>query len=79
MGDEVGGRWSSETRQFLTALSLAKSRNAAATALQRRRGNMLGCCAARAVTERLLGRMGAPGADGEPPIVHEVVCDHRYA
>ena len=52
LGGEVAGRWSSETRQFLTALSRAKSR-------RRRWGNMLGCCAARAVVESLLGRKGA--------------------
>ena len=86
LGGEVAGRWSSETRKFLTALSRAKSRDApevlrksAETAWRRRWGNMLGCCAARAVAESLLGRKGAPGADGESPSVHEVVCDFRYA
>ena len=86
LGGEVAGRWSSETRQFLTALSRAKSRSApevlrksAETAWRRRWGNMLGCCAAWVVAESLLGGKGAPGADGESPSVHEVVCDHRHA
>ena len=61
VGGEVGGRWSSETCQFLTALSPTKSRETpdilrqgSDSAWRRRWGGVLACSAAWALAEPLV-------------------------
>ena len=83
---EVGERWSSETRSFLSQLARARARQEvpllrrrAEQAWRMRWGAMLACTAAKAVALSLLDLPHSYGADGKAPSTHEVVGDHRYA
>ena len=85
LGAEVGGRWSTETAQFLSSLAWAKVRELpeelqgdARRAWSRRWNMVLGCAAARAVAMSLLDLVPG-GSDGATPSVHEVVRDARFA
>ena len=82
---EVGGRWSSETSQFLAALAGARARDVpeilqerAKAASNRRWSAILACSAARAFTLSLLDRCPVP-AGGDAPSVEEVLRDARHA
>ena len=86
LGGEVGGRWSAETRSFLSQLAAAKAREEvpllqkrAEQAWRWRWASILSCAAARAVAESLLGLKGGPGADGLVPAIDDVIADCRYA
>ena len=79
LAGEVGGRWSEETRSFISQLAKAKSR--AEPFVSRRRveqawrlrwGAMLSCAAARAFRT-------AMGSDGATPLSHEVEGDSRHS
>ena len=83
---EVNGRWSEETRTFLSLLAKAKARSE--TPVMRRRveqawrmrwGAMLACTAARAFAASLLNLRLGGGVDGEVPTTQEVVNEARYA
>ena len=85
LGAEVGGRWSSETSQFLAALAAARSRDVpeifqgrAKAGYLRRWSAILACCTARAFTISLLDRCPVP-AGGDAPSVEEVLRDARFA
>ena len=80
---EVGGRWSDETRGFLSQLAQARAREEipfdettgaeqAEQAWRLRWGAMFACTAAKAVASSLLNLL-----DSHVP--HEVDSDHRYA
>ena len=73
---EVGGRWSDQTRVFLSQLARARARQEIPLM---RRGGLLACAAAKAVASSLLDFLHSHGADGKAPLSHEVVGDHRYA
>ena len=86
LAGEVGGRWSEETRSFISQLAKAKSR--AEPFVLRRRveqawrlmwGAMLSCAAARAFASSLLERRTAMGSDGATPLSHEVEGDFRHS
>ena len=77
---EVNGRWSEETKAFLSLPAKAKARSE--TPVMRRRveqawrmrwGAMLACTAARAFAASLLNLRLGGGADGEVPTTQEVV------
>ena len=85
LGAEVGGRWSTETAEFLSALAWAKVRELpeelqgdARRAWSRRWNMVLGCAAERAVAMSLLDLVPG-GSDGATPSVHDIVRDERYA
>ena len=85
LGAQVGGRWSTETAEFLSALVWAKVRELpeelqgdARRAWSRRWNMVLGCAAARAVAMSLLD-LAPGGSDGATPSVHDVVWDERFA
>ena len=86
LAGEVGGRWSAETMSFLCLL--AKTRAQSETHLKGRRVEqawrirwscMLACAAARAFAASLIEQRVSIGCDGNAPVRHEVVADHRYA
>ena len=71
---EIGGRWSAETRAFLSQLAEARSREEIPLMQRRvehawrlRWGSMLACASARAVASSLLELRRPHGADGEGP------------
>ena len=83
---EVGGRWSGETRGFLSQLARARAREEvpllrrrAEQAWRLRWGAMLGCAAAKAVASSLLNLLDSHGGDGRTPASHQVDRDHRHA
>ena len=85
LGAEVGGRWSAETAQLLSALAKARAREVpfilqarVEAAWRRRWGNILACSAARAFASSLLEIRPAP-ATGDMPSVNEVFRDARFA
>ena len=75
---EVGGRFSAEAAQFLRGLVSAKVRGVpdplgkAAAAWSRRWRTFLGCVVANSFALSLLGRVH-PGADGEVPLLSDVL------
>ena len=82
---EVGGRWSEQTRAFLSQLAHTRARQE--TPLMRRRaeqawrlrwGGMLACAAAKAVASSLLDLLHHHGGDGKAPLTHEVEGDLRH-
>ena len=86
LAGEVGGRWSEETRSFISQLAKAKSR--AEPFVLRRRveqawrlrwGAMLSCAAARVFASSLLERLTAMGSDGATPLSHEVEGNFRHS
>ena len=86
LGVEVGGRWSDETRTFLSRLAKARARTEmplmrrrAEQAWRLRWGAMLACAAVKAVASSLLDLLDNHGGDGKTPATHEVETDHRYA
>ena len=83
MAVEVGGRWSEETRGFLSSLAISRARSElplmrkrAEQAWRMRWGGMLACAVARAVASSLLDLHLSHGGDGRTPAAHEV---DRYA
>ena len=84
-GREVAGKWSEETRSFVS--KLAKARGRIEPAILRRRAeqawrmrwmSILGCSAAKAFASSLLN-LKAGGADGETFCSHEVMGDFRMS
>ena len=86
LAGEVGGRWSEETRRFLSLLARAKARSEPPI-LQKRVeqawrmmwGSILGCAAARADATSLLELKHGGGADGDVPLAHDVISEFRHA
>ena len=83
--DEVGGRWSSETQDFLCALAKAKAQSAppllqskVRSAWLRRWCRILACTAAKAFASSLLDSGASAGVDGDTPTTQQVLCDSRY-
>ena len=86
LAGDVGGRWSEETRSFLTQLAKAKSRQEppilrrrAEQAWRMRWQSILSCAAAKAFAASLLELRGGFGADGLTPLTHEVENTFRFA
>ena len=86
LGVEVGGRWSSETRSFLSRLAHDRARSERSLMRKRveqawrlRWGSLLSCAAARAVAMSLLDLPGSRGSDGTCPLPHDVERDFRHA
>ena len=82
---EVGGRWSGETSNFLSALSKAKAetapeavRDQVRAAWLRRWRNLLGCTAASAFATSLLEKRCSPGVSSTVPAEHEVLRESRF-
>ena len=82
---EVGGRWSSETAGFLSALAKAQAesmpflmQSRAQAAWFRRWSAMLACSAERAFSMSLLEQRPALGT-GAVPSVQEVLREDRFA
>ena len=85
LAGEIGGRWSEETRRFLSLLAKAKARSEppilkrrAEQAWRMRWGAILSCAAARAFAASLLELKHGGGVDGDVPSTHDVVNDFRY-
>ena len=83
---EVGGRWSSETAQFLCSLAKARAQSAPLvlqgrmeSAWLRRWSAILACSAARSFALSLLDRCPSPGTGDDAPSAHEVLRDDRFA
>ena len=81
---EVGGRWSTEARDFLVALAAAKAREApfllessVKVAWLFRWNCILACTAARSFALSLVGGL-APGVDGAVPTLCDVLSEARY-
>ena len=81
-----GGRWSEETRVFLSQLASARvrselplTRRRAEQAWRLRWGAMWACAVAKAVASSLLYVFDSHGGDGKAPATHEVISDHRHA
>ena len=81
---EVGGRWSTEARDFLVALAAAKAREApfllessVKAAWLFRWSCMLACTAARSFALSLVDGLG-PGVDGAVPTLCDVLSEARY-
>ena len=82
---EVGGRWSVETVQFLTALAKGRAEEVplvlqgrVEAAWVRRWSAILACTAARAFTVSLLDRRPVSGTGEEVPSVHEVLIQFCF-
>ena len=80
LAGEIGGRWSEETRRFLSLLAKAKARSEppilkkrAEQAWRLRWGAILGCAAARSFAASQLELRHGGGADGDVPSTHDVV------
>ena len=85
LAGEVGGRFSTETAQFLSDLAWAKTqgvsdllRGRARSAWTRRWSAMLGCAAARAFATSLLDGGASVGVDGPTPSLAEVMSEVRH-
>ena len=83
LGCEVGGRWSEESRQFLTGLAAAKARSepeimrkSTMLCWLRRWSTLMACAAARAFSLSLLESRCGSAADGATTTAAEVVADH---
>ena len=83
---EVGGRWNSETAQFLTALARARAQEVplvlqgrAEAAWVRRWSAILACTAARAFSLSLLDSPPVGGSGDVVPSVHEVLREARFS
>ena len=83
---EVGGRWNSETAQFLTALARARAQEVplvlqgrAEAAWVRRWSAILACTAARAFSLSLLDSRPVGGSGDVVPSVHEVLREARFS
>ena len=81
---EVGGRWSTEARDFLVALAAAKAREApfllessVKAAWLFRWSCMLACTAARSFALSLVDGLG-PGVVGALPTLCDVLSEARY-
>ena len=81
---EVGGRWSTETAQFLRGLAKAQVevvpmilQDRAKAARMRRWSSMLACSVVRAFSESLLERRPVPRT-GNVPLTHEVMREDRF-
>ena len=82
---EVGGRWSDDTRSFVSQLARARARHETAIlqkcaeqAWRMRWGAMLSCAAAKAVATSLLGLRCAHGPDGDTPSTWEIEGEFRH-
>ena len=85
LAGEVGGRWSPETRSFLSKLAKAKARSEppilqrrAEQAWRMRWSAILACAAARAFASSLLDLKLGGGADGLTPLCHEVLASWHH-
>ena len=85
LAGEIGGRFSSDTAQFLRCLASDKVRSTPLilkgrihAALIRRWSAMLGCSAARSYALSLIDKVPA-GVDGPSPSANEVLRDDRHA
>ena len=83
---EVGGRWNSETAQFLTALARARAQEVplvlqgrAEAAWVRRWSAILACTAARAFSLSLLDSRPVGGSGNVVPSVHEVLREAHFS
>ena len=86
LAGEVAGRWSDETRRFLSLLAKAKARGEphllrrrAEQAWRMRWSAILSCTAARAVASSLLELCATGGTDGPTLPTHEVLTSFRHA
>ena len=86
LAGEVGGRWSGETRSFLSQRAKAKARQMPIVLRRRteqawwfRWQALLSCTAAKAFAASLLDMRGGQGADGDAPWAHEVENTFKYA
>ena len=84
LAGEVGGRWSEETRQFLSLLAKAKARpeppilqKRMEQAWRMRWGSILSCGPAPTQPHSWSSHM--EGADGDVPLVHDVISEFRHA
>ena len=81
LAGEVGGRWSSETQDFLCALAKAKARSAPLLSRSKVHSawlrRILACTAAKAFAASLLDSSASAGADGDTPTTQQVLCDGR--
>ena len=82
---EVGGRWSAETAQFLTALAKVRAQEVplvlqgrAESAWVRRWSAILACTATRAFAMSLSDRRPVSGSDAVVPSVSEVMRESRF-
>ena len=83
LAGEIGGRWSEETRRFLSLLAKAKARSPilkrrAEQAWRMRWGAILSCAAARAFAASLLELKHGGGVDGDVLSTHDVVNDFHH-
>ena len=86
LAGEVAGRWSDETRRFLSLLAKAKARGEprlmrrrAEQAWRMRWSGILSCTAARAFASSLLELCATAATDGPTPPTHEVLTSFRHA
>ena len=86
LGVKVDGRWSTETRSFLSQLAHGRARSERLLMRKRveqawrlRWGSLLSCAVALAVAMSLLDLPGSRGADGICPLPHDVERDFRLA
>ena len=79
LAGEIGGRFSSETAQFLNALASAKVRDSPLVLKGRIHAALVRrCTEARSYALSLLDKV-ASGADGPSPSMNEVLRDDRHA
>ena len=85
LGVEVGARWSTETRTFLSLLAHGRARSErplmrtrVEQAWRLRWGSLLSCSAERAIAMSLLDLPGSRGADRNCPLLHDVEQDFRH-
>ena len=86
LATEIGGWWSSETRDFLRALARFRARSEPPLLRKRveqawrlRWWSILSCTAARALAASLVDSWGGVGADGGLPAAHEVEAEQAFA
>ena len=85
LAGEIGGRWSEETRRFLSLLAKAKARSEppilkrrAEQAWRVRWGAIWSCAAASTFAASLLELKHGGGVDGDVPLTPHVVNDIRH-
>ena len=80
LAGEVAGRWSEESRDFLSQLAKAKARREPRHLRTRARqwATLLACSASKAFALSLLEHKEGPGVDGVTPPTTAVISDHRH-
>ena len=85
LAGEVAGRWSEESRDFLSQLAKANARREpfhlrarARQAWRHRWATLLACSASKAFALSLLEHRGGSGVDGVTPPTTAVISDHRH-